>query len=163
MSCMSSKKARNPVDARLCFRKCRCPLRDVANVSPIALLFARRRYAIGALSPSPKVPRSPLHLIPLAVATESLPLCSAHLISRLLPLSSIAGISLSVSTVVPASLADGLTGFSSVIRSGVVPPLCPVPSSETSLRFPCVYFPHIRLSNHLLRSATDVVGPNRVR
>jgi hypothetical protein len=46
---------------------------------------------------------------------------------------------------------DGLTGFSSVIRSGVVLPPCPPPLSETSQRSPCVHLSFVCLHNRLTK------------
>lgn len=136
MSCMLLQQ----VDARCCLfppapsssaslPQCRCAL-------------CRRRHAIGASSPS-TVPTTydrrallrrcshdhdcPLPLRPLALLLL-FPL--SHLRLRLRYLG-----------------ADGLTGFSSVIRSGVVLPPCPPLLSEISQRSPCVHFPSICLCN----------------
>jgi hypothetical protein len=71
-------------------------------------------------------------------------LCFVALTAASLSLSPVAIFSSSSSPIPSAAAAYGsptdplLPGFSSVIRSGVVPPPCPPPSSETLPRSPCV-------------------------
>lgn len=129
MSCMLLQED----DARFLF----VPADAVAlcESASLSLLACRRRHAIGASSP-PRVPSAGDHGAPLRRCSHDhdcpLPLRSP----ALLPLFLLSHLRLRLR---PST--NGLTGFSSVIRSGVALPPCPPPLSETSLRSPCVHSP----------------------
>lgn len=137
MSCMLLQED----DARLLF----VPAAAVAlcESASVSLLACCRRHAIGASSPL-RVPSAGDHgaLLRRCSHDHDCPLLMRSL--ALIPLFLLSHLRLCL-----WQSTDGLTGFSSVIRSGVVLPPCPPPLSETSQRSPCVHLPFVCLHNRL--------------